>query len=55
MIDTIALNQYDVAGINLHFICTHNSRRSILAQIWAQLAWHCFGVVKVICYSGVTE
>ncbi len=22
--------------INLHFICTHNSRRSHLSQIWAQ-------------------
>lgn len=25
-------------AINLNFICTHNSRRSHLAQIWAQVA-----------------
>ena len=25
-------------GINLIFICTHNSRRSIMSQIWAQTA-----------------
>ncbi|WP_298394748.1 protein-tyrosine-phosphatase [Flavobacterium sp.] len=41
--------------IRLNFICTHNSRRSHLSQIWAQtMAFH-FGISKVHCYSGGTE
>lgn len=41
--------------IRLNFICTHNSRRSHLSQIWTQtLAYH-FGIEKVTCYSGGTE
>ena len=39
----------------LNFICTHNSRRSHLAQIWAQTAAACYGIDGVICYSGGTE
>ena len=39
----------------LIFICTHNSRRSHLSQIWAQVAaWH-YGVPNVQTYSGGTE
>src|SRR5690554_3287692 len=41
--------------INLNFICTHNSRRSHLAQIWAQTMAHYYDVPKVFCYSGGTE
>lgn len=41
--------------VNLNFICTHNSRRSHFAQIWAQsLAAH-FKIPNVHCYSGGTE
>jgi arsenate reductase (thioredoxin) len=41
--------------IRLNFICTHNSRRSHLSQIWAQtMAFH-FKVKNVFCYSGGTE
>jgi arsenate reductase len=41
--------------IRLNFICTHNSRRSHLGQIWAQtMAFH-FGIKNVYCYSGGTE
>lgn len=41
--------------IRLNFICTHNSRRSHLSQIWAQtMAFH-FGIKHVFCYSGGTE
>jgi len=41
--------------VRLNFICTHNSRRSHLSQIWAQtMAFH-FGIDKVFCYSGGTE
>ena len=41
--------------INLNFICTHNSRRSHLSQIWAQTMAEYFGVKNVFCYSGGTE
>ncbi len=41
--------------INLNFICTHNSRRSHLAQIWAQVMAAHFKVKNVHCYSGGTE
>ena len=41
--------------IRLNFICTHNSRRSHLSQIWAQTASHYYGVKNVYCYSGGTE
>src|SRR5690606_16466895 len=41
--------------INLNFICTHNSRRSHLAQIWAQFAAAYYNVPNVNCYSGGTE
>jgi arsenate reductase len=41
--------------IRLNFICTHNSRRSHLSQIWAQtMAFH-FKIPNVFCYSGGTE
>ncbi len=41
--------------IRINFICTHNSRRSHLSQIWAQtLAFH-FNIKNVFCYSGGTE
>ena len=40
--------------IRLNFICTHNSRRSHLSQIWAQtMAFH-FGIQNVYCYTGGT-
>lgn len=38
----------------LNFICTHNSRRSQFAQIWAQTAADFFGV-PVACLSGGVE
>ncbi len=41
--------------INISFICTHNSRRSHLAQVWAQAASFYFNVPDVCCYSGGTE
>lgn len=39
----------------LTFICTHNSRRSHLAQVWAQVAANHFGVDGVEAFSGGTE
>lgn len=40
---------------SLVFICTHNSRRSHMSQIWAQTAAHHFGVPHVETFSGGTE
>jgi protein-tyrosine-phosphatase len=39
----------------LTFICTHNSRRSHLSQIWAQTAAIYYGLPNVTTYSGGTE
>ena len=41
--------------IQLNFICTHNSRRSHLSQIWAQTMAFQFGIQNVFCYCGGTE
>ena len=41
--------------ININFICTHNSRRSHLSQVWAQVAATHFNIPNVTCYSGGTE
>jgi len=41
--------------VELIFICTHNSRRSHISQIWAQTAANYYGVPNVITYSGGTE
>ncbi len=38
----------------LNFICTHNSRRSHLSQIWAQVLAHHYGI-EVSTFSGGTE
>ncbi|WP_435131934.1 low molecular weight phosphatase family protein [Formosa sp. A9] len=41
--------------IRLNFICTHNSRRSHLSQVWAQTAALYFKIPSVVCFSGGTE
>ena len=43
--------------VNLTFICTHNSRRSHLGQIWAQVAATLYGIPagQVRTFSGGTE
>jgi protein-tyrosine-phosphatase len=51
----IASGQKRNEAINLIFICTHNSRRSHLSQIWAQTAAYVYGIENVFCYSGGTE
>jgi arsenate reductase len=43
------------APIALNFICTHNSRRSHLGQLWAAVAAYVHGVPGVTTYSGGTE
>lgn len=40
---------------DLLFICTHNSRRSHLSQVWAQVAAFHYGIQSVRSYSGGTE
>lgn len=40
---------------NFNFICTHNSRRSQLAQIWAQTAAFYHGIDRFKAFSGGTE
>jgi hypothetical protein len=43
------------ADANVTFICTHNSRRSHMSQIWAQTAACYFGLDRVHAFSGGTE
>jgi len=49
------LNKLNTDGkVSLNFICTHNSRRSQLSQVWAQTAADYFGI-PATCYSGGVE
>lgn len=41
--------------VNLNFICTHNSRRSQLAQVWAHFAIDYFRLKNIFSFSGGTE
>ncbi len=41
--------------VRLNFICSHNSRRSNLSQIWAQTMGNYYQIENVFCYSGGTE
>jgi arsenate reductase len=51
------LNDKSKSGeeIRINFICTHNSRRSHLSQVWAQTMASYFDIKNVFCYSGGTE
>jgi arsenate reductase len=55
LIDYIQTKLNDHKNVNLNFICTHNSRRSHLSQVWAQAAAHFYDLKNVYCYSGGTE
>ena len=55
LIDFIQQKVNDRQDININFICTHNSRRSHLSQVWAQVASAHFNIPNVHCYSGGTE
>lgn len=55
LIDTIQHKIKSNQIININFICTHNSRRSHLSQVWAQVAAHYYQISNVFCYSGGTE
>ncbi|HBR12693.1 MAG TPA: protein-tyrosine-phosphatase [Chryseobacterium sp.] len=55
LIDFVQQKVNDRQDININFICTHNSRRSHLSQVWAQAASTHFNIPNVYCYSGGTE
>jgi arsenate reductase len=55
LIDYIQTKVSNHQEIRLNFICTHNSRRSHLSQVWAQTAAAHFKIQNVKCYSGGTE
>ena len=55
LIEFIQSKVKDNQEIRLNFICTHNSRRSHLSQVWAQTMAFYFGIKNVFCYSGGTE
>lgn len=54
LIDYIQTKVEQGGSAHLSFICTHNSRRSQLSQVWAQTAAYYFGV-PATCYSGGVE
>ena len=41
--------------VNLVYVCTHNSRRSHLGQIWAAVAADYYGIGNVYTFSGGTQ
>ena len=59
--ELLALSKYIVKSLkdsqhcNLMFICTHNSRRSHMGQIWAAAAANHLGIDGVRTYSAGTE
>ena len=55
LVDFVQQKVNDRHDININFICTHNSRRSHLSQVWAQVASAHFNIPNVHCYSGGTE
>ena len=48
-------NHLNDSVINLTFICTHNSRRSHLAQVWAKEAAQHYSFSNASTFSGGTE
>lgn len=55
LIDFIQTKANNQQEIRLNLICTHNSRRSHLSQVWAQTAAAHYNIKNVFCYSGGTE
>ncbi len=53
--DFIQSKVSNTEDVRINFICTHNSRRSHLSQVWAQTIAHHFNISNVFCYSGGTE
>jgi arsenate reductase len=55
LVDYIQTKVNNQQEIILNLICTHNSRRSHLSQVWAQTAAAYYGIKNVFSYSGGTE
>jgi arsenate reductase len=55
LIDFIQSKVSNNQETRINFICTHNSRRSHLSQVWAQTMANYFNLKNVFCYSGGTE
>ena len=55
LVDFIQTKTINKKDIRINFICTHNSRRSHLSQVWAQVMAFRFNIQNVYCYSGGTE
>ena len=55
LIEYIQIKFENKEEIRLNFICTHNSRRSHLCQVWAQTMAYYFRFKNVYSYSGGTE
>ena len=55
LVDFIQNKVYNQEDIRLNLICTHNSRRSHLSQVWAQTAAAYYNIKNVFSYSGGTE
>lgn len=55
LVDFIHNQLTEEGEVHLNFICTHNSRRSHISQIWAAAAATHFGLPNVHTYSGGTE
>ena len=53
--DYIKAKRASTETINLIYVCTHNSRRSHLGQVWAAVAAAYYGVDHVSTFSGGTE
>jgi arsenate reductase len=55
LIDFIQHKTVNNQEIRINFICTHNSRRSHLSQVWGQTMASYYNIKNVFCYSGGTE
>lgn len=55
LVDCITLKRKNSETVRLNFICSHNSRRSHLAQVWAQTMAYNFGIAPIACYSAGTN
>jgi len=55
LVDHLRKSKREKDSLQLLFICTHNSRRSHMSQLWAQLAAWYHRIEWVECFSGGTE
>jgi arsenate reductase len=53
--EKIIEQRHKLKKVRLNFICTHNSRRSQLAQVWAHYAIENYKLRKIKSFSGGTE